>query len=326
MENITDEIALKFYCSKNTTKFKKKFNINNVPIDIQNYVNNRYNDSLSLKETLYRMFYKLDIHPKCPYCGNPVKFGTCGNSLHWHKTCENPKCRYNSCKDTLYKNYGVINVYQIDEVKQKIKSTLKDHYNVEHALQNKEIKNKQEKTCIEKYGSPNVYSSEYGKEKIKQTLLTKYGVSHPMKSDKIKSKFNFKESVKKQIETKRKNNSFNISKIENDSYNLLKEKYKDIKYQYKSELYPFYCDFYIPSLDLYIECNYHWTHGDHIYNENNIEDKNKVKFWKEKNTKYYNQAINTWTIRDINKINIAKKNNLNYLIFYNFDDFKNYFK
>ena len=34
---------------------------------------------------------------------------------------------------------------------------------------------------------------------------------------------------------------------------------------------------------------------------------------KSKNTKYYNVAIEVWTKRDINKRNIAKQNNLNYL-------------
>ena len=31
-------------------------------------------------------------------------------------------------------------------------------------------------------------------------------------------------------------------------------------------------------------------------------------------------AINTWTVRDVNKRNIAKKNNLNYIEFWNLND------
>jgi len=113
-----------------------------------------------------------------------------------------------------------------------------------------------------------------------------------------------------------------MSKSENKSYNVLKEKYSDIIYQYKSDLYPFNCDFYIPSLNLYIECNYHWTHGGHPYNENNKKDQNQLKNWKEKNTKFYNNAINTWTIRDVNKRNIAKQNNLNYIEFWSLKELK----
>lgn len=33
-------------------------------------------------------------------------------------------------------------------------------------------------------------------------------------------------------------------------------------------------------------------------------------------TKFYNNAIQTWTDRDVNKRNVAKKNKLNYLVFY----------
>lgn len=39
----------------------------------------------------------------------------------------------------------------------------------------------------------------------------------------------------------------------------------------------------------------------------------KIKKWKEKNTKFYTEAIYNWTVRDVNKRNIAKENELNYL-------------
>ena len=62
--------------------------------------------------------------------------------------------------------------------------------------------------------------------------------------------------------------------------------------------------------------------GNHPYNSDNIDDQNKLNFWKEKNTKFYNTAINIWTIRDVNKRNIAKQNNLNYIEFWNIDELK----
>ena len=94
--------------------------------------------------------------------------------------------------------------------------------------------------------------------------------------------------------------------------------------QYKSDLYPFYCDFYIKNLDLYIECNYHWTHGGHIFNKDNINDIEKLNKWKQKNTKFYNNAIEVWTKRDQLKIKTAKDNNLNYKAFYSLDELKQY--
>ena len=156
-------------------------------------------------------------------------------------------------------------------------------------------------------------------------MHTQYGYNTVFKIPEVANKIANSE-IKKQneIKTKRKNNKFNKSKSEDESYNLLKEKYNDIKSQYRSELYPFNCDFYIPSLDLYIECNYGWTHCDHPFNENNKEDQLIVKSWKEKNTQYYNNAINTWTIRDVNKRNIAKQNNLNYIEFWNIGELKHW--
>lgn len=55
----------------------------------------------------------------------------------------------------------------------------------------------------------------------------------------------------------------NTSKSEEMSYVLLVERFgaNDILRQYKSEEYPFACDFYIKSRNIYIECNYCWTHG-----------------------------------------------------------------
>ena len=38
----------------------------------------------------------------------------------------------------------------------------------------------------------------------------------------------------------------------------------------------------------------------------------------------YNKKINIWTIDDINKRNIAKENNLNYIEFWNYDEIKNW--
>lgn len=89
--------------------------------------------------------------------------------------------------------------------------------------------------------------------------------------------------------------------------------------QYRSTEYPYNCDFYIKSLNLYIECNFHWTHGGHEFDKNNPSDIEKLNEWKNKakSSKYYKNAIKTWTIRDVEKKNIAKNNDLNYVIIYN---------
>ena len=54
---------------------------------------------------------------------------------------------------------------------------------------------------------------------------------------------------------------------------------------------------------------------------------NKLEQMKEKakTSKFYKNAIKIWTERDVNKFECAKKNNLNYLVFYNIKEFKDYF-
>ena len=132
--------------------------------------------------------------------------------------------------------------------------------------------------------------------------------------------------LSKQYITKKLNNSFNTSKPEELFYKTLLElnKNKTIYRQYKDDRYPFYCDFYIKELDLFIELNYHWTHGGKPF----IEDDDCLKTlneWKEKakTSKFYENAIEVWTRRDVKKREIARKNNLNFIEIFNEKDIEN---
>ena len=122
-------------------------------------------------------------------------------------------------------------------------------------------------------------------------------------------------------QTKKKNHSFNTSKPEQHTKELLQQKFDKVLTQYKDERYPYLCDFYVPSLDLFIECNYHWTHGKEPYDENNIEHQNRLNYLQSKDTNYYKNAIYTWTKLDLKKLEYFKKNKLNYKIFYSFEEF-----
>ena len=81
--------------------------------------------------------------------------------------------------------------------------------------------------------------------------------------------------------------------------------------------------FYIPSLDLFIEYQGSMFHNRKPYTENYkdeleyIKERNKILKQKSKDriTRYDN-LISTWVVRDVEKRNTAKKNNLNYLEIY----------
>jgi hypothetical protein len=131
----------------------------------------------------------------------------------------------------------------------------------------------------------------------------------------------------------KKNNSCGKSKQEDEIYNLLIQKYPDIIRHYKSELYPFICDFYIPELDLYIEYQGYWKHGKEPYIGSN-EQKEIIKLWEERSKEInfkgelkeeYSDAIKRWTISDPLKRETAKKNNLNWIEFFNMNEFMNWY-
>ena len=132
-------------------------------------------------------------------------------------------------------------------------------------------------------------------------------------------------SKQKMYETKRKNKTFTTSKPEDIVYKCLSSRFKGVIRNYKTELYPFLCDFYIPELNLYIEYQGHWTHGKHPF-ENTREDNKVIRKWKDKNTKFYKNAIEVWTVRDIKKRNTAKNNNLNWLEFFTLSEFNEWFE
>lgn len=134
------------------------------------------------------------------------------------------------------------------------------------------------------------------------------------------------ESVKqaklaKEYQTKKKNNSFNASDPEKRMLEQLKLENpgKTIYCQYKDKKrYPYYCDFYIVEDDLFIELNAHWTHGGKPYDPNDFWCQQQLRDWQEKakQSQFYAVAIDTWTKRDVEKLQCAIKNGLNYKTIY----------
>lgn len=192
---------------------------------------------------------------------------------------------------------------------------------------------KSKETKLKKYGNEN-YTN---KEKYKQTCLEKYGTEYYLSSKNYKNLYKNEKWVKninnKKYISFKKNNSFAKSSYEDEIYNLLIQKYSNILRQYKSELYPFPCDFYIPELDLYIEYQGTWYHGNEPYIGTD-EQKEIIKKWGEKSKEInfkgelkssYLNAIQTWTIRDPLKRETAKKNNLNWIEFFNMEQFMEWF-
>ena len=165
---------------------------------------------------------------------------------------------------------------------------------------------------------------DYGPSWNKGKPMTEEAKAHLREVWRDKSEGDRSSFINKQIDTKRKNGSFNSSSPEEYFYNQLLNKFDktDIYRQYKEKRYPYCCDFYIKSKDLFIELNLHWSHGGRLFNRNNKEDLLILNRWEEKakNSKFYENAINVWTKSDVAKYNKAKENDLNYKCIYNINE------
>ena len=171
------------------------------------------------------------------------------------------------------------------------------------------------KISISKKGTiPWIKGKHHTKETIEKLKKIKTGKKYSLEQR--------VEMTKKRLETRKKNGTMTYSKPEHQINQLLKEKFEDVICQYKSEKYPFNCDFYIPSRDLYIEFQGHWTHGNHPFSES-VEDLETLNKWKirSSNSNAYLHGIDVWTKRDPLKRKIAKENNLNWLEFFTIEEF-----
>lgn len=94
----------------------------------------------------------------------------------------------NNIKTAVLNKYGVENVFQMKEIKDKIQDTNLAKYGVLHPNQNKEIRNKTKQTCLEKYGVENASQSNDVKFKIEKTCIEKYGVKYILQSNFVRDK------------------------------------------------------------------------------------------------------------------------------------------
>ena len=104
------------------------------------------------------------------------------------------KCTAEKRLKTLEKNnvekYGVKNVFETKEVKDKMKISNLDKYGVENPSQASEIKEKKKKSAIEKFGVEYVLQSEQVKQKAKNTNVERYGCENVSQNSEISEKQN----------------------------------------------------------------------------------------------------------------------------------------
>lgn len=206
------------------------------------------------------------------------------------------------------KSYIINNIVVTEEFRQKVSASGKGRKHSEETIEKIRKGNRGRKIT-------------YG-DKISKTLKNKYKSGEISVWNKGKQGLQkwTEEQWKKYYTTISDNGWYIKSKPEEKLYDDLCFEYgkENIIRQYMDNRYPFKCDFYIKTTDTFIELNRFWHHGNHPFDENDEKDIEKLNEWKEKakNSKSYENAVYTWTVRDVKKQETAKKNGLNYIVIY----------
>ncbi len=225
-------------------------------------------------------------------------------------------------KQTSLDRYGAENIMQTNEGKERLEKTNLERYGSKYYTGTKDFHEKSKNTCQDKYKADNWMKSDEGKAEFHKIMQEKFNVNCNSQRVEVKAKLLDKapQTVEKAYGTKKRNGTIgNKSKQEDMIFDILKNSFPMTERQYRSDEYPFSCDFYIPELDLYIEYQGHWSHGHRPFDDSEI-NKKQLTEWQEKakTSKFYENAIHTWTVADVQKRECGK--NLNWLEFFSLSE------
>ena len=216
--------TFKFTCLECNEKFKTSLSLNKHIIKIHNI------------KIYYDKFLKKENEGNCKICNTTTKFsGRIKYGYNWccSKICSD-KYRYIARTQTNLKNFGVKNVFEIPEVKKKIKNSMTTHFGVDNNMKCKE-----------------------GRDAYSKSINNKYGVNWPLQNREILEKGQKSAKTLKQFNEK----IWYQGTYELDFLTKYCDTYPDIQrgpsINYENKIY--HPDFYIPSLNLIIEIKSSWT-------------------------------------------------------------------
>lgn len=97
-------------------------------------------------------------------------------------------CKSERARVTTREKYGVDNVSQVTEFKEKGKVTTLEKYGEDHCMKVPAIREQAEKTCLEKYGTRWAFTQPDVYEKAKSVMLERHGVEYGLQSKEIRKK------------------------------------------------------------------------------------------------------------------------------------------
>lgn len=122
------------------------------------------------------------VDVKCDYCGKIYQ-------KHWNNyIVENEKstihkdscnqCKSLKAKESVNLTYGCDNVFQLDDVKTKIKNTNLEKYGVDNPSKSQLVVDKIKQVNLEKYGVTSYMQTEECKERFRKNYMEKYGIPY----------------------------------------------------------------------------------------------------------------------------------------------------
>jgi hypothetical protein len=242
---------------------------------------------------------------ECTGCNQVTRHVEKGNLIRGSKSCG---CQSKALRSqTSLEKFGVVNAFQSEEKKVKIKESMIERYGVENPNQSPEIKSKIKKTNMDKYGSFNPMKNEEIRKKAsntwskktfeemqkanllrKETNLKKYGYLTPLQDLALRqqgtlAKYGVPHHQQLPENRDKLSNwcSNNTEKLFQDSkgqvelLNWISTYESASKYRDKLEI-----DIFIPSLKLGIEYNGIFRHDEN--HKDRTYHLNKTKFFSEK--------------------------------------------
>lgn len=135
---------------------------------------------------------RTSIKYRCDYCNKTVEVHYCDYMRHYQDGVKNDKDCCRDClpiktKEKLEEKYGegVTSPYSIASVREKRDKTVMDRYGVSNVFKLDDVKEKTKETIFERYGAEYYTQTEEYKEKAKNTCIEKYGVDNVSKNKDI---------------------------------------------------------------------------------------------------------------------------------------------
>lgn len=296
--------------------------INSNP-DLVKQIQNKFTDSQSLRETIYRIIHNINERPVCLHCGKPVEFIGKTRLMFRQYCCY--ECSRKSpltmkrMKATNKKLHGGIG-FASKELAQKSENTAIKIHGKDYRKTVQQVNAR--KTKKERYGDENynnraqaVLSTDYKQtyENYKKTMNKKYGVDNYYQSKECRKKCNSPESLEKAQQTRIKNGTLRTSKIEKFVLNYIKENYNFIveenkrKYLDGKEI-----DIYLPELKIGIEIQGDYYHKNPRFYKNPNELANLPR------TKQTTTVQDIWNY-DNNKLLLAESKGIKLIQLWEYD-------